>query len=288
MSNTLALHRDNEKKLGDIDVINEVNKFREVFVVNTDLDNTSDIVTHPVEEMHGEAEFITPGQSNWATAVVTNREISRKVEKIGIAAETDEQSLARNGGISQGKFDAMFRAIENKHNKVAFFGDADRKILGLFSDLDIPVQDVPIDFNTATGAQIIKDIGEKKASIIAATKSIFTPNRMLIPSDYITLFEGIYIAEGGGLTVFEHIQRVMGLTIISIEEARGIGSGGSDVYVLYTSDPLTHKYVETHSFKANQAVTDAFNNVIQASWARTAGFWALHPKSFVIAENIDN
>jgi hypothetical protein len=76
-----------------------------------------------------------------------------------------------------------YRGAQEHMQQVAFFGDENRKMTGLFNNANITVANSTVDWKTATGAEMVKDMNDLLVSIWTDSANVHIPNVLLLPSD---------------------------------------------------------------------------------------------------------
>lgn len=109
---------------------------REIFNTVSGLGAGWESITYPVYDASGEAEFIT-GSGDLPMANSNVNEIMEKVKPIGIAYSVSEIELERamhtGRPLENRRLLAALRGMEEKVDKIAFFGDTEAGLNGLFT-----------------------------------------------------------------------------------------------------------------------------------------------------------
>jgi len=149
-----------------------------------------DTVTYRKVTELGQAEFIGNGTTQLPRVDVVGTEFSRRVENLGVAwAVTvfDLLKVAANPTIhiDTERKAAAVNAVRRLHDRTAFQGNALLGWTGLVNDANVPIV-TPITGDWANPAtlplQIVADINKLTWQIFVATKELYEPETLLIPT----------------------------------------------------------------------------------------------------------
>lgn len=148
-----------------------------------------DLVTYRKITELGQAEFIGNGTTQLARVDVVGDEFSRPVKNMGVAwAVTvfELLAIATNPQIhlDTERKSAAVNAIRRLHDRTAFLGNTDFGWTGFVNDANVPiVTDIFGDWaGDATPDEIVSDINTISWSIFVATKELYTPETLVIPT----------------------------------------------------------------------------------------------------------
>ena len=141
------------------------------------------------------------------------------------------------------------RGSQEHSQRVAYFGDADRGMEGLFNNSNVPLDGSTLDWETATGEAIFADANGVLTEVWTNSAETAVPNRLLLPSARWALMQSKKMADGTDTTVLEYFKKnnlYTGLTGAEIMVAprlqlKGAAAGGTNDRMLayeYNEDNL--------------------------------------------------
>ena len=134
-----------------------------------------------------------------------------------------------------------FRGFQEHAQRVAFNGDADRGITGLFNNANVALTNEAIDFNAATGQAIVSYLNGILIDVWQNSAETHLPNMLAIPSDDWAIISERRMADGTDTTILEFLKKnnlytgITGqpLTIKPNFELKTAGAGGVSRYMAY-------------------------------------------------------
>ncbi len=75
-----------------------------------------------------------------------------------------------------------YRGFQEHAQRVAFFGDTDRNITGLFNNANVQLDNSVVDWSSATGAEIVADMNSLFTKVWLNSAEVHVPNVLLLPS----------------------------------------------------------------------------------------------------------
>lgn len=200
----------------------------------------------------GMAKIIANYADDLPNVSATGAEFVRKIKSLGDAYGYSIQDIraAMHAGRPLTSRLAMIarEAIEQLENRIAWFGDADHGLYGLFNHPNVPNDEVEDDggvgvdeteWTSKTPAQILRDLNAAFQSVIDLTLGIEVPNTLLLPVAQHGLIATTRLDSGTDTTILEYFRRVRPeiTTIEWVNELAGAGTGTSDMGVFYRRDP---------------------------------------------------
>ena len=143
------------------------------------------------------------------------------------------------------KAESARRANDALVNKIAFQGDVEHGILGIFKHPNITKYVLPADgegsattWDKKTPVQILRDMNNAVSMIVDVTKGVEIPDTILLPIDKYNIIATTLLPDSGGQTILSFFQEKNPYiqTIKSIHEASGAGTGGKDIMFIYRND----------------------------------------------------
>lgn len=165
-------------------------KARQVFPVSNEAGPGVTTITYRTYDQTGSAKIINAYAEDLPRADVAGKETSIPVRSVGTAYayNIDEIQSAQLVGmpLDQRRANAGRRAVEQVINNVAFFGDAEHGLPGLFTNPNIPTGAVVnggsgTEWTNKTPEQILFDVNNIFADVFETTKMVERANTMMIP-----------------------------------------------------------------------------------------------------------
>lgn len=117
------------------------------------------------------------------------------------------KSQALGRGVDVTKASASRRGFEEHAQRVAFKGDADRGITGLFNNANVQLDTSTVNWDTATGQEIVADCNALLTKIWINSKETHVPGRLLLPSSRYAVLTSKRMDTGTDTTVLEYLRQ---------------------------------------------------------------------------------
>lgn len=165
-------------------------KARGLFPVSNEAGAGATSITYRTYDQSGVAKIINAYAKDLPRADVAGKETTIPVRTLGVAFgyNIDEINSSQMVGASldQRRANAARRANEQAVNDVAFYGDADAGLPGLFSNPNIPTGNVVnpgsgTAFVNKTPDQIIFDLNDGLTDVFETTNMVEVPDTILMP-----------------------------------------------------------------------------------------------------------
>lgn len=111
------------------------------------------------------------------------------------------------------KAESARRANDALVNKIAFQGDAEHGILGIFKHPNITKYVLPADgegsattWDKKTPVQILRDMNNAVSMIVDITKGVEIPDTILLPIDKYNIIATTLLPDSGGQTILSFFQ----------------------------------------------------------------------------------
>jgi hypothetical protein len=224
--------------------------YRQLFPVNSDVNPGATTITYRTYDQVGTANIINSYSSDLPRADVAGKETTIPVRTIaasfGYSAKEIKSAAMANFNLDQRRANAARRAIEEKMNDVAFNGDADSNLPGLFSNTDIPRTDVAVGAGASkawadkTPDEIIFDVNNACGVMYEDTLQKESPDTMVLPPAQWNLIWSTPRATGSDMSIAQWILANSPFirNIVASTEMQGAGVGGSDIFMIYKPDPM--------------------------------------------------
>lgn len=102
------------------------------------------------------------------------------------------------------KATASYRGFQEHAQKVAYFGDAARGITGLFNNANVAVSNSAVNWDTATGLEIVADLNSFLTDVWRNSAEVHVPDTLLLPSDRWSKINSMRMADGTDTTVLQY------------------------------------------------------------------------------------
>lgn len=161
-------------------------KARGLIPVNNSVGNGAETIVYRQWDGFGAAQIIANYADDLPNADVKVQEFVSKIQSIGSSYEWSIQDLRRSqmagSQLDVRRASMARRAIENKIEDVAAFGDVDGGLSGFFNQANItPVGPVNGDWITSTDPfEIIEDLNALVNSIVIGSKETFLPDTIVM------------------------------------------------------------------------------------------------------------
>ena len=165
-------------------------KARQLFPVSNDGGHGITSITYRTYDQAGAAKIINAYADDLPRADVAGKETTIPVRSVGISygynLDEIQSSQLTGASLDQRRANAARRSVEQVVNDVAFFGDAESGMGGLFDNPNIPTGAV---VNPGSGTawvnktadEILFDINDLFADIFETTKMVEQGNTLLLP-----------------------------------------------------------------------------------------------------------
>ena len=165
-------------------------KARELFPVSNEGGIGITSITYRTYDQVGAAKIINAYANDLPRADVAGKETSIPVRSVGISygynLDEIQASQLTGAALDQRRANAARRSVEQVVNDVAFYGDDESGLPGLFSNPNIPIGAVVnpgagTEFVNKTPDQILFDINDLFADIFETTLMVERGNTLLLP-----------------------------------------------------------------------------------------------------------
>lgn len=286
----------------------------QIIPVSSTADTGAEFITYDQYEMTGFAKTIADYADDLPSASTKGRQFQNRVVSIGSSYQYNLQEIraARmaNKPLQQRMAMAARRAVDQKINKMAFFGEVNNGITGMFNNPDVTRVAAPENAGSTSRAwadktpeEILSDMVEAFNSVYINTLGIERATTLLLPLSQYTLISNTRLASGTDTTIREFfLMNNPGAEIIAINECSfqsgidiregyggGIGIGDvppqSDIMVAYArqEDMLTLEIPQPFEQLPVQETNLAYKINCHA---RCAGTLIYYPTSITIYEGI--
>lgn len=267
-----------------------------IIPVSTDAGPGSETITYYQYDAVGFADFISNYSTDLPRVDLVGKKFSSIVKSLGDSYGYSIQDIraAQMAGkpLEQRKANAARKAIEQKQNQIAYFGDSANNMIGLFSHPNVTVYTLPNDgtgttatFKTKTPDQVLRDLNGMVNKIIELTKGAEAPNTMLMSYNIHGDLSTRARSSTSDTTILEFFLANSPYikNIEVIPECATAGSGGTEVVMMYnkSADKLTLEIPQMFEQFPPQAQGLEF---VIPCHARIGGVIIYYPLSLIKAE----
>jgi hypothetical protein len=244
----------------------------------------------------GMAKIIADYAHDFPRVDVFATENQSRVKGIGASYGYNIQEIrrAQMAGVplNQRRADASRRAIEEKIDNVAWYGDSDFNIQGFFDYPGITEYTIPngasgdTEWSTKTPDEIVADLSGIRSAITVPTKGREEPNQWLIPRSNYELINQTRMTDGTDKTILSYfLSNNPGISIDPLDELEGQGTGGSNRMMCYVKDPNNVTLEIPQPFEQFEEDKVGMEYVVPVH-ARIGGVIVYYPQSVAFADEI--
>jgi len=211
-----------------------------VMPVDTSIPEGATTITYRQYDTVGMAKVIANYANDLPRADVAGKEFTSAIRSIGIAFgyNTQEIRSAVFSGVALNtrKAAAATRAHQEKINQIAFFGDAENGLPGLFTNTNIPEVTLLADgtgsaktFASKTPEKIVRDVNSVINKVLVQSKGVHRATEVWMPIEQYALIATTQNSSASDTTILSFLQQVNpGVTFRQLVELDGAGAGGAD------------------------------------------------------------
>lgn len=218
------------------------------FPISTEIPEGATTHTYRQYDTVGMAKVVANYANDMPRADVTAKEFTLPIRSIsnsyGYNVQELRSSLMTGVNLPSKKATAATRAHQEKINQLAFSGESESGLVGLFGNTNIPEVTLAADgtgssktFASKTSTQIVRDIQALINKVKTQSKGIHQPNEVWLPIDQYAYIAGLQNSAASDTTVLEFLKRNNpGVEFYQIVELSGAGASSSNrMYALENS-----------------------------------------------------
>lgn len=245
--------------------------------------------THRMAELVGVAQIISDYADDLPMVDALGREDTYKVKEFGCAYQFSRKEMLRSGqgiGLTERRPRAARVAIEQKFNRIQWFGDPAAGLFGLFNFPFIPRFLSTVAFDaTSDPLDILAEMNAIANRPHLDTETVAEPDTMLMAPAAYNYVSTTPLGEGSDTTILTHFlgNNPYIQTVENVRECTGAGPDGEDLIVVYrrAEENAQHKLVEPFTQLEPQRRNLA---VVTNCIAQSGGFVSDYPQEMLIAE----
>lgn len=214
---------------------------RNIFPVYFANDPGAEFITYEQSTEYGEAEIVADYAEDAPTVEVGLTDFDTRVRSIRIAAIWNIQEIRaaarHNRPLERWKADTARDAMMRRENRIAFYGDTDFGLKGLFTDPNVPRDSSGGLFSGLTGAQMLDELHDHANATPALTQDIERPDTFLIPPAQYDLASTTMVGTNDRTVLSLFLEQSPHIkTAVRVRELAGAGTGGVDTIVSFKRD----------------------------------------------------
>ena len=276
-------------------------KFRMLFPVSNEINPYMDSYAYKTYTRNGMAKLIRDYGNDLSRVDLQAAETVVKIRTIGASYAYTylevEQAQMVGMSLDAKKAEAALRAVEEKLNRMAFFGDDDADLTGLFNNPNVTSGTLSTGagggtaFAGKTPEEILADLNEQANAIVQSTKMVEIPTTIMLPPSQFADITSRAKNSASDTTVGQHFMNSWqwgnGIELVPVNECSAAVNPEltNDAMVIYKKDPDTlqmhipQEYIQ-HPMQAENLQYTINTTVI------TGGLEIYYPASVSIVEGI--
>lgn len=216
--------------------------------ISTEIPEGATTHTYRQFDTVGMAKVISNYANDLPRADVTAKEFTLPIRSIGNSYGYNVQeirsSLMTGMNLPAKKAVATTKTHEQKINQLAFTGEAESGLVGMFGNANIPELTLAADgtgssktFASKTSAQIVRDVSALINKVKTQSKGVHTPNEVWLPIEQYTLLASTQNSVASDTTILQFLKNNNpGVEFYQIVELDNAGASGADrMYALENS-----------------------------------------------------
>lgn len=271
-------------------------KARELIPVSSEVPEGAKTITYRQYDMVGMAKIVANYATDFPRVTVKGKEFTSPVKRLGDSYEYSEDDIkaAMLAGIDLDGMEAAAakRAILQKENSIAFFGDADTGLPGFLSNANIPEAAAAADgagglstWASKTPDQIIRDVTDMIESIPSVTNGVEEADTVVFPKNRWNVLKKRI--PDLNMTILQFLMQVHPeITLWTwLNELNDAGVGSTAEMVAYKRDPMFLKLHIPLDFTQYEPQVEGLNYKIPCS-SKTGGTVIYYPLSATLVYGI--
>ena len=125
----------------------------------------------------------------------------------GYSLEELRKAAAMRIPLDAAKARIAYRGARQFQQQIAFFGDASRNMQGLFNNSNVPLDNSTINWNTATGAEMVAALNSLLIKVWNQSQTRHVANTLLLPTSIWSIISSKRMDTGTDTTVLEFFRR---------------------------------------------------------------------------------
>jgi len=225
-------------------------KMRSLVPVSNEAGAGANTIKYFQYDMVGVAKVIESYAKDFPRVNVRKKEFRSPVKSMGdsygYSIQDIREAQMTGASLEQRDANAARRAMLQKEDQIAAFGDAETGLLGLFNHPNIPETILPADgtgasklWSSKTPDQIIRDMNLIVNSIVETTNGVEIPNTLLLPISLYTYIASTPRSANSDTTILDFFLKSNPFIqmVDQYHKLKGAGAAASDRMFCYKRDP---------------------------------------------------
>lgn len=273
-------------------------KARKLIPVSKEINPGAEVILYEQFDSVGMAKVISSYADDLPRADIKGKEYTAKVKSLGAAYGYNLQEIraAKFAGkpLQQRKADAAKRAILQKENSIAFFGDSANGLGGFINAANISTVTIPADGTGAsslwvnkTADLILRDMNLVANFPVENTKGVEVPDTLLLPIEQYNIAATKRIGVDSNMTVLKYFLETSPYIkqVEWVNELKDAGTSNAEVIMAYKRDPMKLTLEVPQDFEQLDVEQRNLEFVVPCH-SRTAGVIVYYPLSICKGEGI--
>ncbi len=273
-------------------------KARTLFPVSKEINPGAEVILYEQYDSVGMAKVIASYGDDLPRADIKGKEFTAKVKSLGASYgySLQEVRAAKFAGkpLQQRKAEAAKRAILQKENSIAFFGDSAFGLGGFISAPNITSVTIPNDgtgsstlWSAKSAEQIIRDMHLVANTIVETTKGVEIPDTLLLPIEQYNLAATKKVGVDSNMTALKFFLETSPYIkqVEWVNELKDAGTASAEVIMAYRRDPMALTLEIPQDFEQLD-VQERNLEFLVPCHSRTAGVLVYYPLSIAKGEGI--
>lgn len=245
-----------------------------------DVPEGAETFSFKVWDVFGQADWISSYSEDLPESSIRVSKRVGKIEGIGNAYSYSVQDLracAMTGlALDREEAQVAMRVHEEKVDEAGSLGDTKRGFLGFCNHPDVAVMDATVDWDSATGVQMLDDLHRMAVQVIETTKGKIVPDTLLLPlnkynqisrklvnsaADVRSTVLNVFLEQTKYIKRIEWFGRLLTASETGAERALCYKYDPSVVQIVIPMEPVQHE-PERRGLRFRKAIESRFGGVI--------------------------
>ena len=273
--------------------------------ISSEINPGAETITYRQYDKTGIAKIIAGYADDLPRADVLAKEFTARVRSVGDSYGYSTQELRAaqfsNSNLTGMKRSAAERAMDERLNKIAWYGDAEYNLPGLLTAADVPTGTAAdnaggtsTNWANKTPDEIAQDISDAVTDIIDTTNGVEVPDSIVMDVASYRHLSTTRIGDSGDLTILEFVQKAnpeitnwnwANELDAAKRTANGVDTFTDGVFWVYRYDPMAFTWEIPMMFLEHPFEQRNLEYVINCE-SRTGGLLIYYPLSMKIVDGI--
>lgn len=271
-------------------------EFRDRFPISHEAGEGAQTITYQSYDHTGQSKLIDSYATDLPRADIRGKEVPIPVKQYGIqygySTEEIRASQMAGKGLDAKRATAAMEGNERTFDAIAFDGNEDEGLYGLFTFPNIPLTTVATgaaagtEWSTKTAEEILYDMNNAVSVMADTTKMVEVPDTLMLPVSQYNYIRQTARSSVSDKTILQYFKdNNPDIEVVPSNRIKGKGTGGAEVMVLYRNDPDAISVEIPMEFKQHAPQLKSLRWDIPCE-AKIGGFLAYYPLSVAIWEGI--